>query len=150
MGENRKNLPLPGIEPWFHRHQPLAQSLNWPSPYSQIISRFLNHHVAFLILNANVCPRFKAREILTIFSPGHVCIVPLFWKGCGIRSALNMDLPLRVDWVVFITRTKHLYDPLLLNNARIVVRESWWPLNLWLWINCVEDDLLIRGWSLFP
>lgn len=62
----------------------------------------MNHHVAILILNANVCPRCKAGESLTIFSPGHFSIVPLFWKGCGIRSALNMDLPLRVDWIVFI------------------------------------------------
>jgi hypothetical protein len=84
----------------------------------------LNHHVVILILNANVCPRCKAGDGLTIFSPGHVSIVPLFWKGCGIRSALNMDLPLRVDWVVFIMRTKHLYYLLLLNNARIVVREA--------------------------
>jgi hypothetical protein len=72
----------------------------------------------------------RQERFLTISAPGHVSIVPLFWKDCGIRSALNMDLLLRVDWVVIITRTEHLYYPLLLNNARIVVREGWWPLNL--------------------
>jgi hypothetical protein len=76
-----------------------------------------------------MCVHVEGRREFNDFSPR-----PCFY--CSIilerlwNSALNMDLPLRVDWAVFITRTKHLYDPLLLNNTRIVVRESWWPLNL--------------------